>query len=206
MAVQIILLLGVLTLGLLSPGPDFFVVVRNSLGGTRARGLATVAGIITGLGAHTMLIAYGIGALPEAFIRTLSVAGAAFLAWLGIRALVEGATEARRAAPSPVLRRGASSGFMEGLLCNLTNPKAFFFFVGVFAQVIPPDATASKWRLILPLIVIVHGAVLWSLIVLALQSAPVARQLARVQRWLPRCFGIALLFFAALVAIDLMKP
>ena len=42
-------LFGVLTLGLLSPGPDFLLILRNSLGPTAARGLGTVAGIGLGL-------------------------------------------------------------------------------------------------------------------------------------------------------------
>ncbi|MGH8019223.1 MAG: LysE family translocator [Opitutaceae bacterium] len=204
MAGQLALLLGVLTLGLLSPGPDFFIVVRNSIGRTRIQGLATVAGIVAGLGVHTSLIAFGIGTLSEEIMRGVSAAGACFLAWLGIRALTAASFETAaddRPAASPRLAR---AGFVEGLLCNLTNPKAFFFFVSVFAQLMPAGMR-SGWRMALPVIVVVHGAILWSLILLALQSPPVARRLARMQRWLPRCFGAALLLFAALVAIDLAR-
>ena len=88
---------------------------------------------------------------------------------------------------------------MEGLLCNLTNPKAFLFFVSLFVQVLHPG-TPPAWRVILPVAIVVHGVVAWSLVVLAVQSPPVASRLQRAQRWLPRAFGLALLVLAAFVA------
>jgi threonine/homoserine/homoserine lactone efflux protein len=87
------------------------------------------------------------------------------------------------------------------LLCNLTNPKAFLFFVSLFAQTLRPD-TRLIWRIALPATVVIHGATAWSLVVAALQSAPVARRLERAQRWLPRAFGAALLVLAAAVLFE----
>jgi threonine/homoserine/homoserine lactone efflux protein len=200
MEFEIIALLGLLTLGLLSPGPDFLIVVRNSVGHARGHAMATVAGIAVGLGVQTALIALGVGALPGQAIRAIALAGAAFLAWLGVRALLAPAP----AGSETVLRSAGSqgrSGFMEGLVCNLTNPKAFLFFVGVFAQFLRPSSP-PVWRIALPVVIVGHGLVMWSLVVLALQSGPVARKLARAQHWLPRCFGLALLGFAALILFE----
>jgi threonine/homoserine/homoserine lactone efflux protein len=171
--------------------------------GSRIQGLATAGGIVTGLGVHTSLIAFGIGAVPAEAMRAVSAFGACFLAWLGIRALVTRASVAIEGAPVD-RARAVRFGFVEGLVCNLTNPKAFLFFVSVFAQLIPAGLRPG-WRVVLPIIVVVHGAVMWGLMVFALQSRPVAHRLARMQRWLPRAFGAALLVFAALVAIDLVR-
>ena len=200
-------LFGVLTLGLLSPGPDFLLILRNSLGPSRSRGLGTAAGIVTGLALQTFAIALGFAALPPAAMRWLQFAGAAYLAYLGLRALLPPA--AAVAAPNsedalscPDRDRkmravpDARSGFVDGLVCNLTNPKAFLFFVGLFAQVAPPGA-ALGWRIGLPIGIVVHGALLWTLVVFALRSPPVAGRLARAQHWLPRAFGVALLVLAA---------
>ncbi|BET66301.1 LysE family translocator [Opitutales bacterium ASA1] len=200
---QLGLLLGVLTLGLASPGPDFFVVMRNSMGATRARGLATAAGIVAGLCVHTCAIAFGMGVMSDVVVRVVSLAGAVFLAWLGFRALASAPAQAVESGGAGE-GRSNRSGFFEGLVCNLTNPKAFFFFLGVFAQVIPPGAS-SGWRIALPVVVVVHGAVCWTLVVLALQSGPVSRRLARAQRWLPRVFGAALVGFAALVVVEQLR-
>jgi threonine/homoserine/homoserine lactone efflux protein len=198
MLVELAWLLGVLTLGLLSPGPDFFLVVKNSLGGSRARAFGTVAGIALGLAAQVLVISLGFAAAPPLLLRVVQVAGALFLAYVGLRALAARGL----GSPEPVpggMAADARGGFVEGLLCNLTNPKAFLFFVSLFAQVLRPE-TPRVWRFILPVAIVVHGAVAWSLVVLAVQSPPVARRLQRAQRWLPRAFGLALILLAAWVA------
>ena len=187
-------LLGVLTLGLLSPGPDFLLILRNSLGPTARRGLGTAAGIALGLAVQVAAISLGFAALPAPAMRALQLAGAAYLAYLGLRALCTRPT-ADTPSAEPALH-GARSGFVDGLVCNLTNPKAFLFFVGLFAQVLPPG-TSLGWRIALPVTIVVHGATLWTLIVLALRAPLVAAQLRRAQHWLPRLFGLALLALAA---------
>ncbi|HTX64984.1 MAG TPA: LysE family translocator [Opitutaceae bacterium] len=200
MLINLAWLLAVLTLGLLSPGPDFLLIVKNSVGTPRAYALGTVAGIATGLAAQMLVISLGFVAASPAALRGVQLGGAVFLAYLGWRAL--------RAAPGPGAAEtgaagapGVRSGFVQGLICNLTNPKAFLFFVSVFAQTLRPD-TDRRWRVVLPVAVVVHGATAWSLVVAALQSPPVARRLERAQRWLPRAFGAALVVLAGAVVVE----
>ena len=185
----------VLTLGLLSPGPDFLLVVRNSLGGSRSRAFGTVAGIGVGIAAQMLVISLGLAAAPVVVLRAVQLCGAVFLAWLGWRALRSGPVPAGGGA----VVAGTRSGFRDGLLCNLTNPKAFLFFVSLFAQVLHPGV-ATGWRVALPVLVVLHGTVAWTLVVLAVQSPPVAARLTRAQAWLPRAFGVALLVLAGWAA------
>jgi len=216
-------LLGVLTLGLLSPGPDFLLILRNSLGPTARRGLGTAAGIALGLAVQVSAISLGFAALPASAMRALQLAGAAYLAYLGLRALCardetapdSPATDTPRQAQHAFLSRSGQKsvlssatravaptlhrGFVDGLVCNLTNPKAFLFFVGLFAQVLP-SGTPLGWRIALPVTIVVHGGTLWTLVVLALRAPLVAAQLRRAQHWLPRVFGLALLALAAWLA------
>jgi threonine/homoserine/homoserine lactone efflux protein len=192
-------LLLVLTLGLLSPGPDFFLIVKNSLGTSRGRAFGTVAGIATGLAVQTAVISFGFAVALPSLLRSVQIVGAVFLAWVGLRALLGGLDEAADASTPDKSKTHVRAGYVQGLLCNLTNPKAFLFFVSLFAQVLRPG-TAAAWRLVLPVAVVVHGGVAWSLVVLAVQSPPVQRRLERAQRWLPKVFGAALIFLAAAVA------
>jgi threonine efflux protein len=203
MLVNLAWLLVVLTLGLLSPGPDFLLIVKNSVGTPRAYAFGTVAGIAAGLAAQMLVISLGFVAAPPAVLHGVQLAGAAYLAYLGVRALVAApgpGPDAAGTGPRP----GAGSGFLQGLLCNLTNPKAFLFFVSVFSQALRPE-TGRLWRVVLPTAVVLHGAVAWSLVVAALQSPPVARRLARAQRWLPRAFGAALLLLAGAVLVEFWR-
>ncbi len=195
-------LLVVLTLGLLSPGPDFLLVVKNSVGTTRAYALGTVAGIATGLAVQMVVISLGFVAAPPPVLLGVRLAGAVFLAYLGLRALLAGpAPDGARAAARS--RPGARTGYAEGLLCNLTNPKAFLFFVSVFAGVLRPDS-GTAWRMIVPVAVVIHGATAWSLVVAAVRSPPVARRLDRAQHWLRRAFGAVLIGFAGVVLWEVL--
>lgn len=195
--------LGVITLGLLSPGPDFFLIVKNSLGGSRALAFGTVLGIAAGIGVQMLAISLGLAGMPTPVLRAVQVAGAVFLCYVGVRAVLSRPPpdDAPAAAEGGA---GARSGFTEGLLCNLTNAKAFFFFVALFAQFLRPDASLT-WRVVLPVTVVVHGAVGWSIVVMAVQSPPVARRLSRAQRWLPRAFGSVLIVFGLLMAWQLQR-
>ncbi len=202
MIVNLAWLLVVLTLGLLSPGPDFMLIVKNSVGMPRSFAFGTVAGIAAGLAVQMLVISFGFVTAPPPVLRVVQIAGAGFLAYLGLRALF--AASGPAGAPAASLRAGARGGFLQGLLCNLTNPKAFLFFVSLFAQTLRPD-TRLLWRIALPAAVVLHGAAAWSLVVAGLQSAPIARRLERAQRWLPRVFGAVLLVLAAVVLVEVWR-
>lgn len=201
---QVATLLGILTVGLISPGPDFFLIVKNSMSGSRSRAFATGWGIAAGLCVQVLAMSLGLAVAPPVVLRIVQLAGAAFLAWVGLKALVakSGAekTEEELSRPNARIRqRGqAAAGFMEGFLCNVTNVKVFVFFTSIFSQFVRADSPLS-WRALVPSVVVLHGAVMWTLITWALLFPPVARQLARAQRWLPRVFGVILIGFALFV-------
>jgi threonine/homoserine/homoserine lactone efflux protein len=215
---QVATLLGILTVGLVSPGPDFFLVLKNSMSGSRARAFATGIGIAAGLTMQVIALSLGLAVAPPVVLRCIQLAGAGVLIWLGLRALLSHPAPAPPAAmeavacattaggdataappPSgPDEHRQAMAGFMEGFLCNATNVKVFIFFVSIFSQFLPAGVP-WRWRVAVPVIVVLHGAIMWSLITAALLSPPVASRLARAQRWLPRLFGVVLIGFATFV-------
>jgi threonine/homoserine/homoserine lactone efflux protein len=202
MLLDVFSLLFVLTLGVLTPGPDFLLVVKNSAGGSRGRAFATVAGIAAGLLVQLSAISLGLTIITPEVMRAVQLGGAAFLVWIAVRTLVIAARVTVSAASGPSEHRSTlANAFVEGLGCNLTNPKAFLFYVGMFAHVLRPGV-ASFWRVALPLLFVVHAGAIWTGAVFALQSPPVARRFARAQRWLPWAFGVALLLLAIWIAID----
>src|SRR5688572_32287326 len=95
----------VVALMTISPGADTFLVVRNTLRGGRDDGWMTVAGICSGLFVHALLSALGVSAVlahsATAFL-VLKVAGAGYLAWLGIQSLRSAARGDAESAPLAV--------------------------------------------------------------------------------------------------------
>ena len=134
----------------ISPGADTFLVVRNSLRGGRRDGFLTVLGIVSGLYVHALLSAVGVSAVlahSQTAFFVLKVAGAAYLAWLGVQSLRSGLGRAPAAAPREVgaARVPGSRSLREGLLTNLLNPKVIVFYLALLPQFISPgDAVLPK--------------------------------------------------------------
>jgi threonine/homoserine/homoserine lactone efflux protein len=135
---QLVAFCGVVSLGAMSPGPDFAVVVRRAALGGRAEGMAAATGVATGVFLWAVAAAAGVAALVATvpvLLTTIRYAGAAYLAYLGIRALL---AAARPVAADPGAPPASTGGaFRDGLLCNALNPKAAVFFLALLPQFLP---------------------------------------------------------------------
>ena len=103
--------------------------MRNTLVGGRVNGVRTAAGIVTGIAFWTLAAGAGIAALVAAshpLFTAIRVAGAAYLVWLGIATLRGRRHETIAARPG--------SGYRQGLLSNLGNPKIAVFFTSLLPQ------------------------------------------------------------------------
>jgi threonine/homoserine/homoserine lactone efflux protein len=116
-----------------TPGPDTALTIRNTLLGGRGNGLRTAQGVAVGQALWTVAASAGIAALVAAsqpVFTAVRIAGAAYLIWLGLQALAA-AVRGRRHEERP---RGSASGFRQGLLSNLANPKMAVFFTSLLPQ------------------------------------------------------------------------
>jgi threonine/homoserine/homoserine lactone efflux protein len=129
----------------ITPGPGIFYVAARALAGGRAEGLASSFG--TGLGGmvHVLAGSVGVSAIVLAsaeFFTALKLLGAAYLVWIGVRAIRSARQEAARVleggVASPPL--GASRAFREGVLVEALNPKTAAFFLAFVPQFIVPAA------------------------------------------------------------------
>lgn len=192
---------GVVSLGAMSPGPDFAVVVRRSALQGRAAGMAAATGVATGVFVWAVAAAAGVAALVATVpvvLTTIRYAGAAYLAYLGIRALLAAARPAADGlAPEP----GAAGGaFRDGLLCNALNPKAAVFFLALVPQFLPAHPGTADTLTLSVLAVVVTLA--WFFTVANLVA--VFRRLfarSRVRRTLDGLSGAALLGLGARLAL-----
>jgi len=192
---------GVIALGAMSPGPDFAVVVRRAAIDGRVPGVAAATGVAAGVFLWSVAAAAGVAALvatAPAVLGTIRWAGAAYLAYLGIRALVSAA----RPAPAPItLGPGSARGaFRDGLLCNALNPKAAVFFLALLPQFLPAHPGALDTLTLSLLAVLI--TLLWFSTVAVLVAA-LRRLLARtaVRRGLDGLSGLALLGLGARLAL-----
>ncbi|GAA3341347.1 LysE family translocator [Amorphoplanes nipponensis] len=198
---QLVAFCGVVGLGAMSPGPDFAVVVRRSALRGRAEGMAAATGVATGVFLWAVAAAAGVAALVATVpvvLTSIRYAGAAYLAYLGVRALL---AAVRPAVAGPVAEPGSAGGaFRDGLLCNALNPKAAVFFLALLPQFLPAHPGAAD-TLTLSLLA-VGITLLWFCTVANLVA--VFRRLfarSRVRRTLDGLSGAALLALGARLAL-----
>lgn len=192
--------------GQFSPGPDMLLILKNSMAHSRSVALSTVLGISLGIVVHTTIVITGLAAFSERYpslLRLLWLAGACYLAWLGIRLLAEVCKRQQReddtaSGALPAIEIDCRKAFIQGLVTNLTNPKVFLFFTGMLATALSPSAGLDR-RMLFGSIIVGEAVVLWSLFVLLLQWSPVARLYARAVRWINGIFGLLLLWIAMTV-------
>jgi threonine/homoserine/homoserine lactone efflux protein len=124
---------------IVTPGQDTALVVRNTLAGRRAAGLATALGVSAGQAVWALATSAGLAALivaSEQVFVGLKLVGAAYLVFLGAASLLRAAT--RRPGPASRGSRTAPlrpcAAFRQGALSNLANPKMAVFFTGLLPQ------------------------------------------------------------------------
>lgn len=201
MTESLLLVVGVTTLCMLSPGPDMVLVMRNTLLRDRRYGALTALGVLTGnmfhIGYCTLGIAWLLSRSQLAY-DILRYASASYLVYLGIQGLrsnqaarVESGTEA-----TP-----HSSAYWQGLLNNLLNPKGSLFYLGVFTQLITPDTSLPDTIVLIGAMISV-STLFWILFIQTLHRAPVRALLTRSRVTIDRVFGVVLIALAARVALS----
>ena len=121
------------------PGPaTLLTVARATSSGTKV-GIATGAGIAAGDLVHTFLAIVGISAVIAASALLFSVIkylGAAYLIYLGVRAILE---KVPVNVPSGVFPVTATKAFRQAILAELLNPKTALFFLAFLPQFVRPE-------------------------------------------------------------------
>jgi threonine/homoserine/homoserine lactone efflux protein len=133
-----------------TPGPDMLYVATRGAAEGRTAGLVSALGIAGGTVFHTLAVALGLSSLllavPLAYdgVRLL---GAAYLVWLGVKALVQRPAPAE--APQALARASLWSIFRQGVVTNVLNPKVALFFLAFLPQFASPARGSVALQLLL---------------------------------------------------------
>lgn len=191
-------------LGMISPGPDFFLVVKNAARYQRSAAMMTAMGIVAALLVHMSYCVAGIAVLitttPWLF-SILKYAGAAYLLWIGFQSLLSKSNHSIDENSDKHSQISFKKAFMQGFLCNLLNPKATLFFLAVFTQVLSVDSSIGE-KLWYAFIIWGLAIVYWPLLVLLIQSAPVRKVLNKVQKVIDKVLGVVLIGLGIKVALS----
>lgn len=189
----------------LVPGPSMVFVLTQSIARGTAFGMAALAGLQVGYLLWWILAALGLGTAAQAFPRAfqiMALAGALYLAWLGISALRNaGATTAYDHTPTAQRLTGALG---DGVVVALSNPKALVYMVALLPAFIDPARTVGPQVLVLATAAIMIDVTLSLLYIYA--GASLAKPLSRpsTRRYLDLTIGIIFITLSALIIYPLL--
>jgi len=192
-------------LAVASPGPDFAIMLKQSLTQSRRTVVWTAFGVALGILVHVAYSLVGIGLIIAQSIVLFSIIkwiGAGYLLFIGWKSLtakppvkITGSTHT----DTPAMP--ACAAVRVGFLCNALNPKATLFFLALFTQIVDPST---------PLIIqLLYGAYmsvatfLWfSGLGSVLTLNALRKRLHSVHLWAERVMGVALIALGIRVALS----
>ena len=171
----------------LIPGPAVLLVLSRTVQGGRKTGILTGLGIATGDFVHTLFAAAGLSALlmtSALAFNAVKLVGAAYLIYLGVRALLEKSSD-------PALPKMPSvtplKAYWQAIPAEMLNPKTALFFLAFLPQFVHPERGSTFVQFaVMGLIFVVLSSLYTT--VLGLSIRPVGRWVKQVS-WLSRWQG-----------------
>lgn len=164
-------------LGLVSPGPNFLVVIETTLKSGRTAGLVTGLGAATADAVYASCGLFGVAQFIEVggqMMMGIQLLGGLYLALLGTRMLTRHAAIHKSLDSCAASGRSTGRHFWLGLVTDLTNPKTVVFFAGIFAVTVHSDSSRTvKGAMLLG---IVLTSIVWRFIFSVTFSTPLIRR------------------------------
>ena len=183
---------------ILAPGPAQALVLTRALAEGRRSGAMTAVGLNVGTLVHALAAALGLSAIlatSAAAFRIVQYAGAAYLIYLGIRALRSGQ------AIAPVANGRAS--FRRAVATGVLNPKVAVFFLAFLPQFVDPARGSAFVQFVLLGATVAVLDVLYELLLVWIATALRGRVLSsrRFASWRERVTGVVLIALGARLAM-----
>lgn len=169
--------IGMVSLLVISPGPNTFLILKNVPFYGKKKGLLNVLGIVSAICIHGLFAILGVSSIlmtSATLFSLLKLVGAIYLCFIGINTILksyqgDSHDTQRKNDPIPDSKTIFNNGFTEGLFTNLLNPKPALFYIAIFSQFFRSEASFIE----IYFLVLIHGliALLWySFIVIGVQQ------------------------------------
>ncbi|MDB5259544.1 MAG: lysine exporter protein LysE/YggA [Candidatus Taylorbacteria bacterium] len=205
---QLVTIAVVHLLAVMTPGPDFAMVTRNSLIYSRRIGVCTSFGIALGILVHTAYSLLGIGLLISKSIVLFNVikfVGAGYLIYIGWKSLRAKPQSADSSAELQKEKQiSVAAAIKTGFLTNVLNPKATLFFLALFTQVIDP-ATPKLIQSFYGFEMMVITFAWFGFLSIVFSNSIIKTKITRFQHRIEQMTGVVLLALGIKVALSSHK-
>lgn len=192
-------------LAVASPGPDFAVVVRESVTHGRRAGTWTALGVGSAIFLHVGYSLLGIGLIVSQSIVLFNVLkwlAAAYLLYIGFKALRAGpAAEGQAKVQAATQVRTPREAYVAGFMTNGLNPKATLFFLSLFTVVINPH-TPSIVQAAYGVYLAIATAAWFCMVARLFSHDRVRASFARIGHWFDRVMGAVLIALGVKIALS----
>ncbi|CAM4037844.1 LysE family transporter [Pseudoalteromonas byunsanensis] len=188
-----------------SPGPDFAVVLKQSIQRGRANALWTSAGVALGILVHVTYCLLGVAIVlsqSPAMFNILKYVAGAYLAYMGVQALRAKPVNGKDSAADLEHQTSehAVYALRRGFLVNALNPKATLFFLSLFTLVIAPT-TPTPVQAFYGLYMALATWIWFSFLAIVLSRAKVRAFFQSAGHWFDRGIGVVLIALAVRVVL-----
>lgn len=200
---QILTITLIQLVAIMSPGPDFTIICRNSLIYSRRTGIYSALGISLGILVHVTYTLVGIGLIISKSIilfATIKLLGAAYLIYIGYKSLKAKPTREniKEKSKQDLTRLQA---IKIGFITNILNPKVTLFFFSLFTQVISPTTPASL-RALYGLQMVVFTLSWFTLLAITISHPIVKKRFLSMSHYIEKTMGIILIGLGIKVALE----
>ncbi|WP_213134647.1 LysE family translocator [Citrobacter sp. FP75] len=190
---------------LLSPGPDFFLLVGYAVR-YRMRGSAGLCvGIAIGNGLYILLAIIGWGILRQLplLFTVIELLGALYLLWIG-SLLVRSRPQTLTGADGLSTRPGFGKQLLLGLGSSLLNPKNALFYLALMTALLGPSVTLLQQAV--SGIWMTSVVLLWDLLIVMFIGLPqIQQRLTKGILWIERVAGGVLIVFGSAIALRFLQ-
>lgn len=201
---QIIIVFLINILAAMSPGPDFAIVLNNTLKKGRLAGMATSLGIACALFIHCSYCSLGLAHLIIKYpivMNVVSVVGGFYLFYMGATII----KNRHSAIPSgeigkEIEEKNQKTSLLQGFLTCLLNPKVVMFLIALFSTVIKPTSIAEGYLFTAVMII---PALIWFMTLSYILTIPKTKaKLINMQHHILMLMGAVLIAIAAVVLME----
>jgi RhtB (resistance to homoserine/threonine) family protein len=194
---ELLTIAGIHLLAVASPGPDFAIVLRQSLRFGSKTGRETAIGVGTGILIHATYSVLGFGLLISKYewlyngMRFLAAGYLLFLAYQGFRAKrVE-----YEAVQSEKREISFKKAFSKGFLVNAFNPKVTLFFLSIYTAVVS-ESTPFSWQVVYGIYMAVATMIWFSLVATLFGQSRIRNWYNRYNNVIEKIIALALTLLA----------
>lgn len=194
-------------LALVSPGPDFAMIARNSFLYSKRIGIYSAVGLSLGMMAHISYTILGIGFLIAKSILLFSVIkfiGALYLIYIGVKAFRRSPDAALCEAKSEKRNIGDIDAIKMGFFTNILNPKVTLFFLSLFTQFIDPK-TPLTVEIIYAAEMVMMTFLWFSFVAITLSRKEIKEKFSSMKDGIEKIFGAVLILLGIRVALSNSK-